>query len=68
MDRSAILQYHLCDELGLEPPAWLAAVPASPLPWFVAGMENLKAIALAERPLRFRIRRIFVLENFLSRV
>ncbi len=59
---------YLCDELNLEPHAWLANVPASPDPWFVAGLESLKAIALAESPLRFRIRKIFVLENFLSRV
>ncbi|RLT34461.1 MAG: hypothetical protein DWI57_16535 [Chloroflexi bacterium] len=58
---------YLCDELSLETPDWLATVPACPSPWFVAGMENLKAIALAESPLRFRIRKIFVLENFLSR-
>jgi hypothetical protein len=57
----------LCDELGLEVPGWLAQVPACPTPWFVAGVENLKAIALAESPLRFRIRKIFVLRNFLSR-
>jgi len=59
---------YLCDELGLEAPAWLADVPACKTPWFVSGMENLKAIALVESPLRFRIRKIFVLENFLSRV
>lgn len=58
---------YLCDELGLEPPGWLATVPACQTPWFVSDMENLKAIALAESPLRFRIRKIFVLENFLSR-
>ena len=58
---------YLCDELSLETPDWLATVPACQTPWFVAGMENLKAIALAESPLRFRIRKIFVLENFLSR-
>jgi hypothetical protein len=58
----------LCDELGIECPMWLASVPACKDPWFVSGMENLKAIALAESPLRFRIRKIFVLENFLSRV
>jgi hypothetical protein len=59
---------YLCDELGLAAPAWLADVPAAQTPWFVSGMENLKAIALVESPLRFRIRKIFVLENFLSRV
>jgi hypothetical protein len=58
----------LCDELELEAPGWLAQIPACPTPWFVAGVENLKAIALAESPLRFRIRKIFVLKNFLSRV
>jgi len=59
---------YLCDELGLATPAWLATVPACKTPWFVSGIESLKAIALAESPLRFRIRKIFVLENFLSRV
>lgn len=58
----------LCDEMGIEPPEWLARVPASPDPYFVGGLENLKAIAIVESPLRFRIRKIFVLENFLSRV
>lgn len=58
----------LCKELGLEPPAWLANVPPCQFPWFVAGLENLKAIALAESPLPFRWRKIFVTEGFLSRV
>src|SRR5215813_10545774 len=58
----------LCDELGLVTPAWLSEVPACPEPYFVAGLENLKATAIVESPLRFRIRKIFVLENFLSRV
>jgi hypothetical protein len=58
----------LCDEVRLECPTWLASIPACPTPWFVSGIENLKAIALVESPLRFRIRKIFVLENFLSRV
>lgn len=64
----ASMAEYLCDELALETPDWLVTVPACQTPWFVAGMENLKAIALAESPLRFRIRKIFVLENFLSRV
>jgi hypothetical protein len=59
---------YLCDELGLEHPGWLATVPACSNPWFVSGIESLKAIALVESPLRFRIRKIFVLANFLSRV
>ena len=58
----------LCDELKLETPAWLASVAACHEPYFVSGFENLKATALVQSPLRFRIRKIFVLENFLSRV
>jgi len=58
----------LCDEIGLEPPNWLTDVPACRDPYFVGGFENLKAISLVESPLRFRIRKIFVLENFLNRV
>ena len=58
----------LCDELGMEAPEWLSRVPACREPYFVSGFENLKAISIVESPLRFRIRKIFVLENFLSRV
>ena len=58
----------LCDELGIEPPRWLQKVPACREPFFVSGLENLKAIAIVESPVRFRIRKVFVLENFLSRV
>jgi hypothetical protein len=58
----------LCDELRLEAPEWLANVPACRDPYFVSGLENLKAISIVESPVRFRIRKIFVLENFLSRV
>lgn len=58
----------LCDELGISEPTWLAEVPAAPEPYFVGELENLKAISIVESPLRFRLRKIFVLENFLSRV
>ncbi len=58
----------LCDEMGIDVPEWLEGVPACVEPYFVSGMEDLKAIAIVESPLRFRIRKIFVLENFLSRV
>jgi hypothetical protein len=57
----------LCDELQQEPPSWLASVPACREPYFVSGLESLKAITLVQSPLRFRIRKIFVSENFLSR-
>ena len=58
----------LCAELRLAPPAWVEKTPASREPWFVSGLQNLKAIALVESPLPFRRRKIFVLENFLQRV
>lgn len=58
----------LCAEMELTPPEWIRDVPACRQPYFVAGLENLKAAAIVQSPLRFRIRMIFVLENFLERV
>jgi|SRR6266850_193858 len=58
----------LCDEIGINPPSWLSDVPECAEPYFVGEMERLKAISIVESPLRFRMRKIFVLENFLSRV
>jgi transcriptional regulator with XRE-family HTH domain len=57
----------LCREQGLDAPGWVAAVAPLPEPWFVSGVENLKASALLESPVHFRRRNIFVLENFLAR-
>ena len=59
---------YLCDELKITPPKWLDKVPPSIEPYFVSGIENLKATAIVESPLRFRIRKVFVSEDFLSRV
>jgi hypothetical protein len=59
---------YLCDELHLETPDWIWSVPSCKQPWFVSGCDNLKAMAIAESPVFFRRRKIFVLENFLSRV
>jgi hypothetical protein len=58
----------LCDEFEMQPPVWLENVPECKEPWFVGELERLKAISIVESPLRFRMRKIFVLENFLSRV
>lgn len=57
----------LCSELGIPIPDWLWEVPACRDPWFVSGLDSLRAIALVESPVYFRLRKIFVLENFLSR-
>ena len=59
---------YLCDELALPSPEWLEEVPPCSVPYFVSGVESLKSFTLAQSPARFRIRKIFVLENFLSRV
>ncbi len=59
---------YLCHELHMETPDWTWDVPACIKPWFVSGYENLKAISIVESPAFFRRRKIFVLENFLSRV
>jgi len=58
----------LCAEVQLPVPAWCCGIAALERPWFVAGLENLKASALVESPARYRKRNIFVLANFLERV
>ena len=58
----------LCRELNLDAPEWLREIPPCRKPFFVSGLENLKATAIVESPLPFRIRKVFVLENFLERV
>lgn len=58
----------LCQELNLQPPEWTKRVPACDEPFFVAGFENLKATAIVESPLLFRIRKVFVTSSFLQRV
>lgn len=57
----------LCDEVGMDPPGWCVGVARLPGPWFVAGVESLKALALVTSPAHFRKRNIFVLDNFLDR-
>lgn len=57
----------LCDECGVACPWWCGGVGVLPEPWFVSGIERLKAIALVESPGRYRRRNIFVLANFLAR-
>jgi len=59
---------YLCNEQQMDTPDWVWNVPSCKEPWFVAGVENIKAFAIVESPVYFRRRQIFVLENFLSRV
>jgi len=58
---------HLGARLDFQPPTWLSGIAACDGPWFVSGLESLKAIAIVESPAPFRMRNIFVLENFLDR-
>lgn len=58
----------LCDELDIPIPEWLLQVPSCIQPLFLSRMESLKATAIVQSPVRFRLRKVFVHENFLSRV
>ena len=57
----------LCEELEVGVPSWVDDIEPDVEPWFISGVESLKAFALIQSPLNFRIRNIFVMENFLSR-
>jgi len=57
----------LCEELDISTPRWATLRYFIPTPWFVSGMHSLKASALLESPLYFRVNNIFVHSNFLSR-
>ncbi len=57
----------LCVKSGLDVPWWCSGIAPLAMPWFVAGLESLKASALVESPVHFRQRNIFVLANFLER-
>lgn len=57
----------LTAERGLPAPWWCAGIRPLAEPWFVSGVENLKAAALLESPAAFRRRGVFVLAGFLDR-
>lgn len=58
----------LCDEMNIPIPKWLESIPSCRQPYFLSGYESLKAAAIVESPVRFRLRKVFVMENFLFRV
>jgi len=58
----------LCDELKMPIPDWIKKVPACRQAVFVSGIENLKAATIVQSPLRFKIKNVFVSNNFLRRV
>ncbi|RIL10041.1 MAG: hypothetical protein DCC75_05205, partial [Proteobacteria bacterium] len=57
----------LCFEAKMDTPEWAARRYFLESPWFVSGIEALKASALLESPMAFRTNNIFVQDNFLSR-
>ena len=57
----------LCFENGLQTPEWTRKSYYLPSPWFLSGMQSLKASAILESPLAFRRNNIFVQDNFLER-
>jgi hypothetical protein len=63
----AAIVLSLAEEVGMDAPRWAQKKYELREPWFVAGVENLKAMALLESPLPFRRNNIFVTGNFLSR-
>ncbi len=58
----------LCGEIDSEVPDWAAREYYLDKPWFVSGVESLKASAILESPQHFRRHNVFVHENFLQRV
>lgn len=57
----------LCNENELPIPDWAKQHYYLESPWFLSGVESLKASAILESPLSFRRNNIFVHENFLER-
>jgi hypothetical protein len=73
--RDAALFHAVCssllDEVGVPQekwPTWLSTTEWLPDPWFLSGMESLKATAILESPVWFRRNNIWVFDNFLNRV
>ena len=58
----------LCDEMNIAIPEWLSDIPACRQPLFLSEMENLKSFAIVKSPVRFRLRKVFVCDDFLYRV
>lgn len=58
----------LCDEMEIPIPTWLSDVPACRQPQFLSKIEAMKTFGLAESPVHFRVRKVFVCDNFLHRV
>jgi transcriptional regulator with XRE-family HTH domain len=58
----------LSNEEQMNSPLWALKRYFLKTPWFVSGMNSLKATAIVESPLPYRANNIFVHANFLSRL
>ncbi|MCO6431016.1 MAG: helix-turn-helix transcriptional regulator [Deltaproteobacteria bacterium] len=63
----ASLVRYLCEQVEISAPKWSVKRYYLPNPWFVSGVESLKASAILESPTPFRNNNIFVLNNFAAR-
>ena len=63
----ASLVKFLCEEVDMPTPHWATKHYYLENPWFLSGIESLKAMAILESPLAFRSNNIFVHENFTDR-
>lgn len=63
----ASITAQLCHEAEIDTPTWACREYFLDRPWFVTGMESLKASAIFESAPEFRKNNIFVQENFLWR-
>jgi len=64
----AVIVMELCHRNNWPPPLWADDISSLQHPWFLSESESLKASALLESPLRFKLKNIFILENFFDRV
>lgn len=58
----------LADELEISPPGWATSTFKLDEPWFLSGLESMRATALIESPPYFRRNGIFITKEFLIRV
>jgi len=66
---TAAMVEELCFKNNIDIPAWVFDKKYRlKEPFFVGGLENLKAFLLVESPVSFRRRNIFVSQNVLRRV
>lgn len=63
----AAIVLYLAEEASIDAPGWAKKNYFLDKPWFVSGVQSLKASAILESPYMFRNNNIFVQQNFLER-